>query len=266
MSKTLWKGSALLAPVPAALVTCGTSEKPNVLTIGWTGIVCTRPPMTYISVRPERFSHDIIKESGEFVINLTTSAMCRQTDYCGVKSGRDTNKIADCGFNLIPSQKLSVPIIEQCPVSLECRVTESKPLGSHTMFLAEIIGIDVDDKYIDSKGKLNLQQCGLAAYAHGEYFALGRKLGDFEFVLRLHDDSLSKLLSIIFGQQRYVEIYYSIWSRTLSSENPKLAVIFTYYTLDLFKFRKRTHTLCFSFLFMKRLPQRTDNYKSRYRY
>lgn len=184
MSKQLWKGSTVLAPVPATLVTCGTPEKPNVLTIGWTGIVCTRPPMTYISVRPERFSHDIILNSGEFVINLTTSSMIKQVDFCGVKSGRDINKFEACGFHAVPAGKVSAPLIDECPVSLECRVTESKLLGSHTMFLAEIVGIDADDKYIDSKGKLNLQQCGLAAYAHGEYFALGRKLGDFGFSVR----------------------------------------------------------------------------------
>ena len=184
MAKQFWKGSVLLAPVPAALVTCGTAGKTNVLTIGWTGIVCTRPPMTYISVRPERYSHDIIKDSGEFVINLTTSAMVKTTDFCGVKSGKDTDKIKACGLHTVPAQKISVPVIEECPVSLECRVTEAKPLGSHTMFLAEIVGIDVDERYIDSKGKLNLQQAGLAAYAHGEYFALGRKLGDFGFSVR----------------------------------------------------------------------------------
>ena len=184
MPKQFWKGSALLAPVPAALVSCGTPDKPNVLTIGWTGIVCTRPPMTYISVRPERYSHDIIRDSGEFVINLTTSAMVRTVDYCGVKSGRDIDKFAVCGLHTQPAEKVTAPLIEECPVSLECKVTESKLLGSHTMFLAEIVGIDVDERYIDSKGKLNLQQCGLAAYAHGEYFALGRKLGDFGYSVR----------------------------------------------------------------------------------
>lgn len=184
MSKQFWKGSAMLAPVPAALVTCGSMEKPNILTIGWTGIVCTRPPMTYISVRPERFSHDIIMDSGEFVINLTTSAMVRETDFCGVKSGRDIDKFAAYGFHAVPAVKVSAPLIEESPVSIECKVTESKLLGSHTMFLAEIVGIDADEKFIDSKGKLNLQQCGLAAYAHGEYFALGRKLGDFGFSVR----------------------------------------------------------------------------------
>ena len=184
MAKQFWKGSTLLAPVPAALVTCGTIEQPNVLTIGWTGIVCTRPPMTYISVRPERHSHDIIKESGEFVINLTTSAMCRETDFCGVKSGKNTDKLSACGFHTVPASQVSAPLIEECPVSLECRVTEAKELGSHTMFLAEIVAVAADEKFIDSKGKLNLQQCGLAAYAHGEYFALGRKLGDFGFSVR----------------------------------------------------------------------------------
>ena len=192
MAKIFWKGSALLAPVPAALVTCGNMETNNVLTIGWTGIVCTRPPMTYISVRPERYSYDIIKNSGEFVINLTTSAMCRETDFCGVRSGRDINKVEKCGFHLINANVVSAPVIEECPASLECRVTEIKELGSHSMFLAEIVGIDVDEQYVDSKGKLNLQQCGLAAYAHGEYFSLGRKLGDFGFSVRKKNKNFKK--------------------------------------------------------------------------
>ncbi|MDE5937264.1 MAG: flavin reductase family protein, partial [Ruminococcus sp.] len=142
------------------------------------------PPMLSISVRPSRFSHHMIEETGEFVINLTTSAMVKQVDFCGVKSGKDIDKFASCGFHAVPAGKISVPLIDECPVSLECRVAESRLLGSHTMFLAEIIGIDADEKYIDSKGRLNLQQCGLTAYAHGEYFALGRKLGDFGFSVR----------------------------------------------------------------------------------
>lgn len=181
MSKVFWKGSTILAPVPAVLVSCGTPEKPNVLTIGWTGIVNTHPPMTYISVRPERYSYNLIKESGEFVINLTTSSMCRKTDFCGVKSGKNTDKFKECGFHTGECQTISAPYIEECPVNLECKVTEAKHLGTHTMFLAEITGINIDEQYIDSKGKLNLQQCGLAAYAHGEYFSLGRKLGSFGF-------------------------------------------------------------------------------------
>jgi len=184
MPKQFWKGSALLAPVPAALVTCGTADSPNVLTIGWTGITCTRPPMTYISVRPERYSHDIIMKSGEFAINLTTSEMCRETDLCGVKSGKDTDKFALCGFHAVPAHEIAVPIIEECPVSLECRVTEHKLLGSHTMFLAEIVGIDADERFIDEKGRLDLAKCGLMAYAHGEYFELGKRLGSFGFSVR----------------------------------------------------------------------------------
>ena len=184
MSKVFWKGSTILAPVPAVLVSCGTVENPKVLTIGWTGIVNPLPPITYISVRPERHSYNIIKNSGEFVINLTTSAICRQTDFCGVRSGKNTDKFKECGFHAMPCRTVSAPCIEECPINLECKITDSKHLGTHTMFLAEITGINADEKYIDSKGKLNLQQCGLMAYAHGEYFALGRKLGDFGFSVR----------------------------------------------------------------------------------
>lgn len=181
MGKTFWEGSALLSPVPPALVTCGTMEKPNVLTVAWTGIVCTHPAMTYISVRPSRYSYGLIQESGEFAINLTPAALCREADFCGVRSGRDVDKLQACGLQVLPAKRISAPILEACPVALECRVTEQKPLGTHTMFLAEIIGVDVEEQFLDSKGKLNLQQCGLAAYAHGEYFALGRKLGKFGF-------------------------------------------------------------------------------------
>lgn len=184
MSKIFWNGGALLAPVPPALVSCGTVENPNVLTIAWTGIINTKPPMTYISVRPSRYSYNIIKESGEFVINLTTSAMCKTADFCGVKSGAKVNKFEKCHLTPSKATKINAPLIEECPVSIECKVTEIKPLGTHDMFIAEIVGVNVEEKYIDSKGKLNLQQCGLAAYAHGEYFALGRKLGDFGFSVR----------------------------------------------------------------------------------
>lgn len=184
MAKQFWKGSALLSPVPAALVSCGTLDSPNVLTIGWTGIICTHPPMTYISVRPQRFSYDIIKNSGEFVINLTTASMCRQVDLCGVKSGRDTDKLALCGFHAAAAHEVNAPVIEECPVSLECRVTEEKPLGTHNMFLAEIVGIDVDEELIDENGRLDMAKCGLMAYAHGEYFSLGKSLGTFGWSVR----------------------------------------------------------------------------------
>lgn len=184
MAKIFWNGGALLSPVPPVMVTCGTIEKPNIITIGWTGIVNTKPPMTYISVRPERYSYGIIKNTGEFAINLTTSALVKKADLCGVKTGAKINKFESCGFHAIPANRIGTPIIEESPLSLECIVKQIIPLGSHDMFLAEIVGADIDEKYIDSKGKLNLQQCGLAAYAHGEYFALGRKLGDFGFSVR----------------------------------------------------------------------------------
>ena len=184
MSKVIWKGSSILAPVPPALVTCGTMEKPNVLTIGWTGVLCTHPPMTYISVRPERYSHGIIMKEQEFVINLPTSAMSRTVDFCGMKSGAKVNKIEKCHLELTPGTKVKAPVLNQCPVSLECKVTEIKELGTHTMFLSEILAVQIEEKYLDSKGKLNLQQAGLLAYAHGEYFALGRKCGDFGFSVK----------------------------------------------------------------------------------
>ena len=185
MAKVDFKPGNMLYPLPVVLVSVADGKgNDNILTIAWTGTICSDPAMVSISVRKERYSYPMIKETGEFVINLTTSAMCRETDFCGVKSGKNTDKFGKCGFHPLPAQKVGAPIIEECPVSLECRVTESKLLGSHTMFLAEIVGIDVDEKYIDSKGKLNLQQCGLMAYAHGEYFALGRKLGDFGWSVR----------------------------------------------------------------------------------
>ncbi len=184
MSKIFWNGGALLAPVPAALISCGTTENPNAITIAWTGIINTKPPMTYISVRPSRHSYGIIKNSGEFVINLTTSSMCKIVDFCGVRSGKKVNKFEKCGLTAIKGTNVDAPLIEQCPVNIECIVKEIKPLGTHDMFISEIVGVNVDEKYLNSKGKLNLQQCGLAAYAHGEYFALGRKLGDFGFSVK----------------------------------------------------------------------------------
>lgn len=179
--RKILNAGTLLAPLPAVMVSCGTPEKANVLTVAWTGILNTKPPMTYISVRPTRHSYGIIKESGEFVINLTTSKMVREIDFCGVKSGRDTDKLKKCGLHPAAASTVKAPMIEESPLALECRVTEIKPFGSHDMFIAEILAVNVDDRYIDSKGKINLNQAGLMAYSHGEYFALGRKLGSFGY-------------------------------------------------------------------------------------
>ena len=179
--RKILNAATLLAPLPAVMVSCGTLDKANVLTVAWTGIVNTKPPMTYISVRPTRYSYGIIKESGEFVINLTTSKMVRETDFCGVKSGKDTDKLKKCGLHIEAATAVSAPIVSESPLSLECKVVDIKPLGSHDMFLAEIVAVNVDGRYIDSKGKINLNQAGLMAYSHGEYFSLGRKLGSFGY-------------------------------------------------------------------------------------
>lgn len=184
MAKLQWKPGTLLAPAPPALVSCGTMEAHNVLTAAWTGIVCSEPPMTYVSIRPERYSHHMILERGEFVINLPTQAIVRATDLCGVKSGRDGDKFALAGLTAEPSTLVAAPGIGECPVSLECRVREVLHLGSHDMFLSDIVAVDVDPGYVDEKGALHLEKAGLLAYAHGGYYGLGRQLGTFGFSVR----------------------------------------------------------------------------------
>lgn len=184
MSKITWKPGNLVAPVPAAMVSCGSMEKPNIITVAWTGNVCSGPAKVYISVRPERYSYGLIRESGEFVINLTTAELVRAADFCGVKSGREVDKFAHLGLTPLPARELSCPIIGESPVSLECRVTDIIPLGLHDMFLAEVVAVQVEEEYLDEAGKLRLDKCHLAAYSHGEYFALGKKLGSFGFSVK----------------------------------------------------------------------------------
>lgn len=182
--KESWKGSVITAPLPPALVSCGTAEKPNVLTVAWTGVLCTKPPVTYISVRPERFSYDIINKSREFVINLPTDSLVRAVDLCGVKSGRDTDKFALTGLTAVPAFNVAAPMIAECPVSVECRVREIVPLGSHDMFIADIVGVGAAKELLDDKGRLALEKAGLLAYAHGAYFSLGKQLGTFGYSVR----------------------------------------------------------------------------------
>ena len=181
MAKIKWRGGAMLAPVPPALVTCSDGERDNVLTVAWTGIVCTDPPKTYISVRPKRFSYDIIKKSGEFAINLTTADLVRAADWCGVYTGAKVDKFERCRLSKEPAQEIGCPILSESPLSLECRVTDVIPLGTHDMFLADIVAVDVDESLLDEQGKLHLERAGLVAYAHGDYFELGRKLGKFGY-------------------------------------------------------------------------------------
>ena len=181
MSRVTWRGSTLLSPVPAALVTVGTGERANILTVAWCGIVCSQPPMTYISVRPQRHSYAILKEEREFVIHLTNRALVRATDYCGIYTGAKVNKFEKCGLTAIPSSAVSVPTIEEAPLALECRVREIIPLGTHDMFLADILATTVRDELLDEAGKLCLDRADLTAYSHGTYCSLGQPLGSFGF-------------------------------------------------------------------------------------
>lgn len=181
MAKTVWKGGALLAPVPPALITCaGTDGAANILTVAWTGIVSSQPPRTYVSIKPSRYSHGLISATRQFVINLPTRALARATDYCGVKSGADTDKFADLALTHEPSPTLGCPLLRQSPVSLECRVTDILPMGSHDMFLADIISVVVDDEFVEG-GKLRMDKAGIIAFAHGSYYTLGSYLGSFGF-------------------------------------------------------------------------------------
>lgn len=172
-----WKGSALLAPVPSVMVTCGTMERANVITIGWTGVVSTRPARVYISVRPERHSHSIIRDSGEFVINMTPASLVEVCDYVGTVTGRCVDKIKKTGLTLIESKEVSAPTLADSPLSLECKVISVESHGSHDMFIADVVAVSVDDSLMDESGRLCLDRAKLLAFAHGEYFELGRKLG-----------------------------------------------------------------------------------------
>lgn len=181
MSKVQWKGGTFIYPIPAVMVSCGTMEESNIITVAWTGILNTNPAMCYISVRPERYSHDIIKENGEFAINLTTRQLAYATDWCGVKSGRDVDKFKEMKLTKEKANIISVPLIKESPVSVECKVKEIVPLGSHDMFVAEIVTIDADEKYIDEKGAFDISKCDLIAYANGGYYPLESKIGKFGY-------------------------------------------------------------------------------------
>lgn len=183
--KQVWRPGNMLYPLPAVMVSCGREgEKPNIITVAWAGTICSSPAMVSISVRPERYSYDIIRDTGEFVINLVTKDLVYATDYCGVKSGRDVDKFQE--MHLMPqmSKEVKAPGIAESPVNIECRVTEVKELGSHHMFLAEVISVSVDEKYMNETGKFELNQTGLVTYSHGEYFELGNKLGSFGYSVR----------------------------------------------------------------------------------
>ena len=181
MAKVKWKGGAFEYPIPAALVTCGTMENSNILTVAWTGIVNTKPPIVYVSIRPERYSYNLIKENMEFVINLTNERLVYATDWCGMKSGLKVDKFKKMNLTKEKANFVKCPMIKEAPVSLECKVIEMHDFGSHTMFLAEVLSINPDEKYINKNGEFNISKCNLIAYANGGYYSLGKKLGKFGY-------------------------------------------------------------------------------------
>lgn len=196
MAKQFWKPGNMLYPLPAVMVSCQGKKddplctkkelagKPNIITVAWAGTVCTNPPMVSISVRPERYSYHLIEESGEFVINLTTEALVKATDFCGVRSGRELDKFKEMKLTPQVSQHISTPGIAESPVNIECKVHEIKPLGSHSMIIANVVGVTIDDTYMTPNGKFDLNSANLVTYSHGEYFLLGKKLGTFGYSVK----------------------------------------------------------------------------------
>lgn len=214
MAKICWKPGTLLAPVPPALISCGTVAEPNVMTAAWTGIVCTEPTLVYVSLRPSRYSHEIISRTKEFVINIPTETLARAVDLCGVKSGRKTDKFKLAGLTAAPCEKISAPQIKETPVSLECRVKEIVPFGTHDMFLAEVLAVDIEEKLLDGDGALHLEKSGLLAYAHGFYYALGKRIGKFGWSVEKAATKKKRMLKEKSERQRSV-------GKVSSPEKPK---------------------------------------------
>ena len=184
MSKVTWKAGNFLYPLPAVMVSCGTMEKSNIITVAWTGILNTNPAMVYISVRPTRYSYNIIKEQKEFVINLTTKRLAKATDWCGVKTGAKVDKFKEMNLTPLPSKMIDAVGIEESPVNIECKVKKIEKLGSHHMFLAEVVAVHADEAYMDKNNKFQLNQSKLMVYSHGEYLGLGKKLGTFGYSVK----------------------------------------------------------------------------------
>lgn len=184
IQKQKWKPGNMVYPLPAVMVSCGDETKSNIVTVAWTGTICTNPAMTYISLRPSRFSYNLIKETGYFVINLTTRRLVKATDYCGVRSGRDHDKFKEMGLTPIYDEETKCPMIAESPVSVVCKVTEIKTLGSHDMFIAMVMNVYIDETYLDEKGKFHLNDTELIAYSHGTYLTLGKELGTFGYSVR----------------------------------------------------------------------------------
>ena len=184
MSKVMWKPGTFLYPLPAVMVSCGTMKKSNIITVAWTGILNTNPATVYISVRPTRYSYKLLKEQGEFVINLTNKKLARATDWCGVKTGAKVDKFKEMNLHKEKANFVKCPMIKESTVSVECKVKEIKEIGSHHMFIADVLAINADEKYIDEKGAFDISKCDLIAYSNGNYYSLGRKIGKFGFSVK----------------------------------------------------------------------------------
>ena len=184
MEKELWKAGNMLYPLPAAMVSCREGDKKNIVTVAWTGTICTNPPMLSISLKPERYSHGMIERTGEFVLNLTTKSLVFACDYCGVKSGRDVDKFKETGLTALPADFVGAPLIAESPVNIECSVKEIIRLGSHDMFLANVLGVHVSKEYMSPEGKFELSQAEPVVYSHGAYYGLGELLGSFGYSVR----------------------------------------------------------------------------------
>lgn len=193
MAKQTWKAGNMLYPLPAVMVSVTDGKgQDDIITVAWTGTICTNPPMVYISVRPSRFSHHMLMETGEFVINLTTEKLTRATDYCGVRSGRDVDKFKETGLTREKAEFVKAPMIKESPVSIECRVTEVKKLGSHDMFLAEVLAVHADEEYMDENNRFYLNRARPMVYSHGEYLGIGKKLGTFGYSVKKRRKSAKK--------------------------------------------------------------------------
>lgn len=192
MSKVTWKPGTFLYPLPAVMISCGDMEKSNIITVAWTGIINTDPAMVYISVRPSRYSYNLIKEKGEFIINLTTKDLAYATDWCGVKTGAKIDKFKEMKLTKEKAKFVKCPMIKESPVSVECKVREVRELGSHHMFVAEVLAINADEKYIDDKGAFDISKCDLIAYSNGNYYSLGKKIGRFGFSVQKNKKKTKK--------------------------------------------------------------------------
>ena len=215
--KISWKAGNMLYPLPAVMVSLTDKEgNSNIITLAWAGTICTNPPMLSVSIRPERYSYNIIKETGEFVVNLTTKELAYATDYCGVKSGKDVDKFGKMRLTKLASEKIKAVAIAESPVNIECKVRQIMELGSHSLFIADVVNVRVDSRYIDEKGRFNLAKSELIAYSHGRYYELGKELGTFGYSIKKSEEATKKVKKTKEKQSENKKIKKS---GTVKSEN-----------------------------------------------